>query len=166
MKTKIPTRLGFTGLAFLVATAMGCPNLIPIPPTPTPTPRPDYFVDITFEVIGTNVSGADVSYGDKKYVDCNNPSQLRWICTGVSPPLGQCATEDTPCTDNLTGPSWSHTYATCKGTGVKLGAVALGNPEGNLILKIKKDGNVVAQTQYDSNGFIWGGTLEYYIPSQ
>jgi hypothetical protein len=48
---------------------------------------------------------------------------------------------------------------------VKLSAIASGNNGSTLVLKIFDDGVLVADTIYSSNGFLWGGILEYNIPN-
>jgi hypothetical protein len=147
---------GLTGILAGLALA-GC-NLLPFP-NPQPTPKPvEYNCNITYEVIGSgNADHADISYGDEKYVDCNNPSKLHWICTGVSPLPGHCATTDTPCIEDNSQLPWSYTTSTCKGHPVKLGIGCLQN--GALTLRIKKNGVTVAEKQVN-----WLGNLEYNIP--
>ncbi|MCL5018570.1 MAG: hypothetical protein M1416_02260 [Candidatus Pacearchaeota archaeon] len=160
MKTKSTRKLGIAGLVLAGMSLVGCKFPTDVTPQPSPTPRPDYFTNITFEVIGNNVAGSSVSYGNLLYADCNDSTKKRWICPSVT----GCVSDEVPCSGSINNFPWSYTYSTCKGHGVKLGAVSMGNPDGSLILRIKQDGNVVAQTQYDSNGVVWGGSLEYNIP--
>jgi hypothetical protein len=48
---------------------------------------------------------------------------------------------------------------------VKLSAIASGHNGSTLVLKIFDNGVLVADTIYSSNGFLWGGILEYNIPN-
>ena len=54
---------------------------------------------------------------------------------------------------------------TCVGDPVKLSAISSGHNVSTLVLKIFNDGVLVADTIYSSNGFLWGGILEYNIPN-
>jgi hypothetical protein len=124
--------------------------------TPTPTPG-DYFSDITFEVTGTGgTTQANINYGDEKYVDCSSTSQLRWICTGVTP--AGCVSSDSPCYLASQALPWSTTISTCKGHPVKIGVSE--GMSGTAILKIYNDGVLVAQNEID---FL--GNLEYNVPN-
>ena len=148
-----------TGLMLAVLTIpvyfSGC-KINPNPATPTPTPG-SYFTDITFEVTGNSgTTQANINYGDEKYIDCSNPGQLRWICTGVTP--AGCASSDSPCyLANVTLP-WSVTISTCKGHPVKIGVSE--GMAGTATLKIYDNGVLVAQNEIDLLG-----NLEYNIPN-
>jgi hypothetical protein len=113
------------------------------------TEQKEYFTDITYEVTGINVTNADITYGDEKYSDANNPNLLVWLSTSESSAL------------------LPKVYAsnTCVGHPVKLSAIAAGHSGASLTLRIKDSNKVVAEITYNSNGFLWGGILEYNIPS-
>lgn len=115
-----------------------------------PPDDPELFTEITYEVIGTgDVEFAEITYGDLKYSDPNNPNLLVWEYESNQ---GSVLPQ-------------SYLTNTCVGHPVKLSAVASGHSGSTLVLKIFDDDVLVADTIYSSNGFLWGGTLEYNIPN-
>jgi hypothetical protein len=135
---KISKLLTILGASAVLA---GC-DIFPFPNPPHPTPPPNYFCNITYEVTGTGgTNHADITFGDEKYCDPNDPNHLVWLSTTLSSaPLPQSFTE-----------------YTCKGHPVKLGVCEM--QSGTAILTIKNEGNIVAQKEVD---FL--GSLEYNIP--
>ena len=115
-----------------------------------PPDDPELFTDITYEVVGSgDVEFAEITYGDLKYSDPDDPNLLVW--ESVSNP-GSVLPQ-------------SYLTNTCVGHPVKLSAIATGHRGSTLVLKIYNDGVVVADTTFSSNGFLWGGVLEYDIPN-
>jgi hypothetical protein len=132
-------------LSIVIIGMIGCEKGDIIPPD-----DPELFTDITYEVIGSgSVEYAEITYGDLKYSDSNNPNLLVW--ESVSNP-GSVLPQ-------------SYLTNTCVGHPVKLSAIASGNNGSTLVLKIFDNGVLVADTTYSSNGFLWGGILEYNIPN-
>lgn len=122
---------------------IGCEDTI------TPPDEPLFF-DITYEVTKTgDVEFAEINYGDMKTnVLTNYPDSLVWLNNTVSGAVLP----------------WDITTTTCGGHPVKLSAISTGHSGSTIVLKIYKDDVVVAEKTYESNGFLWGGTLEYSIP--
>ena len=130
-------------LAFSIVTLFsGCEPLEDPPPV-------EYFTDITYEVVGTGtVEFSEITYGDLKYANQNYPDSLIWLSTTVSGAVLP----------------WTKTINTCVGHPVKLSAISTGNRGSSIILRIYDDEDLVAEKTYESNGFLWGGILEYSIP--
>jgi len=122
----------------------GCEDSI-VPPD-----DPELFTDITYQVNGNGIAAAgSITYGDLKYSNSNYPDSLIWEYVSV---------------EDKTLP-WAIVTNTCVGHPVKLSALASGNPGSSLQLRIFDGATLVAEKVYESNGFIWGGTLEYIIPN-
>jgi hypothetical protein len=123
---------------------IGCEKDIVPPPD-----DPELFTDITYEVIGSvNLNPLTVNYGDLKYSLPNYPDSLVWEVVTI---------------DNVTVP-WSKTVNTCTGHPVKIGVITAGKDR-TMTFNIYDDGVLVATETFESNGFLWGGNLEYNIPS-
>jgi hypothetical protein len=130
------------GLSLILS---GCP--LPYEPNkPTPTPHRSW-ADIEFVVEGGNgvTNLSNITYGR---ID----SSGNWV-EGFYKTTGPVSLP------------WSDEYTTCTGHSERVSAVSAQNP-GSLTLTINDDKNFGAQKTFDSNGGIWGGSLDYYIPSQ
>jgi len=128
----------------IVVVLFGCEDIV------TPPDDPQLFTDITYQVNGNGIATAgSITYGDLKYSNPNYPDSLIWEYVSV---------------DDKTLP-WAIQTNTCVGHPVKLSALASGNPGSSLQLRIFDDDVLVAEKVYESNGFLWGGTLEYIIPN-
>ena len=118
-------------------------------PLIVPPDEPILFTDITYSVEKTGtVEFADIIYGDIKKSNPNDPNELVWeyvLNPGTVLPK-------------------SFTVNTCTGHGVKLSALSTGHSGSSVILKIFDDGELVRTAEYESNGFLWGGIIEYFIP--
>jgi hypothetical protein len=109
----------------------------------------EYFTDITYEVsyTGDNLT-PNINYGDLKYSLPNYPDSLVWNYVTVS---------------NAVLP-WSKTFNTCVGHPVRMGAI-VGGTNRTMTFKIYNNAVLVASKTFESNGFLWGGNLEYNIPN-
>ncbi len=132
------------GLSLILS---GCPSAIEDSVSqPTPTPHRNW-ADIGFVVEGGNgvTHLNNITYGR---ID----TEGNWVEGFYS----------------TTGPvdlPWSDEYTTCTGHSERLSAVSAQNT-GSIKLTINDDGNLGAQKEFTSNGFIWGGSIEYNIPTQ
>ena len=114
-----------------------------------PPDDPELFTDITYEVIGTgDLNPLTVNYGDLKYRLPNFPDSLVWNVVTV---------------EQVQVP-WSKTVNTCTGHPVRIGVVTAGKDR-TMTFNIYDDGVLVATETFISNGFLWGGNLEYDIPN-
>ena len=59
---------------------------------------------------------------------------------------------------------WTKTVSTCKGHPVSMGAIVTGKDR-TMTFNIYDKDVLVATETFESNGFLWGGTLEYSIPN-
>jgi len=108
----------------------------------------EYFTDITYEVTQTgDVLTPDITYGSWIYSDPNNPNTLFWQ---------ELRAEDVSL-------PWTKTVSTCKGHPVSMGAIVTGNDR-TMTFNIYDKDVLVATKTFESNGFLWGGNLEYDIP--
>jgi len=114
-----------------------------IPPDET-----EYFTDITYEVTGTGDPTPDVTYGSWTYSLPNYPDSLVW--------------QELRAVDVLL--PWSKTVNTCKGHPVSMGAIVTGK-DMTMTFNIYDKDVLVATKTFESNGFLWGGNLEYNIPN-
>ena len=134
-------------LVFLLALFIlfvGCEKDVVIPPDET-----EYFTDITYEVTSTgDVLTPDITYGSWIYSDPNNPNTLFWQ---------ELRAEDAVL-------PWTKTVSTCKGHPVSMGAIVTGKGR-TMTFNIYDKDVLVATVTFESNGFLWGGTLEYDIPN-
>lgn len=125
-----------------VSIAVSCEEEDPPPPI-------EYFTDITYEVIGTGgLNPLTVNYGDLKYGYPNYPDSLIWNVI----------------TEEDVEVPWSKTVNTCVGHPVKMGVITSGKDK-TMTFNIYDDEVLVATKTFESNGFLWGGTLEYNIPN-
>jgi len=131
-------------LAVLFLVLVSCEKIIDPPPDET-----EYFTDITYEVTQTGDElTPDITYGSWVYSDPNDPNTLVWQ---------ELRAED------VTLP-WSETVSTCKGHPVSMGAIVIGNDR-TMTFNIYDKDVLVATKTFESNGFLWGGDLEYNIPN-
>ncbi|MFA5974518.1 MAG: hypothetical protein WC780_19365 [Lentimicrobiaceae bacterium] len=115
----------------------------------TPPDPIEYFTDITYEVTFTGASFTPtINYGDLKYSLPNYPDSLVWNYVTVS---------------NAVLP-WSKTVNTCVGHPVRIGAIVSGTDR-TMTFNIYNNAVLVASKTFESNGFLWGGNLEYNIPN-
>jgi len=114
-----------------------------------PPDDPELFTDITYEVVGTgDLNPLTVNYGDLKYSLPNYPDSLVWETVTVT---------------DVEVP-WNKTVNTCTGHPVKIGVITTGKDR-TMTFNIYDDGVLVATKTFESNGFLWGGNLEYLIPN-
>jgi len=132
-------------LSIVIIGMIGCEKGgIIIPPDDT-----ELFTDITYEVtsIGAELT-PDVTYGSWTYSLPNYPDSLVW--------------QELRAEDVLL--PWTKTVSTCKGHPVSMGAIVTGKDMTMTFNIYDKD--VLAATEtFESNGFLWGGNLEYNIPN-
>jgi len=113
-----------------------------------PPDDPELFTEITYEVLGTgDLNPLTVNYGDLKYSLPNYPDSLVWEVVTVTE-------VEVP---------WSKTVETCTGHPVKIGVITSGKDR-TMTFNIYDGGVLVASETFESNGFLWGGNLEYNIP--
>ena len=123
---------------------IGCEKDITPPPD-----DPELFTDITYEVVGSvDLNPLTVNYGDLKYSLPNYPDSLVWNVVTV----------------NTVSVPWSKTVNTCTGHPVRIGVITAGKDR-TMTFNIYDDGVLVATKTFVSNGFLWGGNLEYNIPN-
>ena len=121
----------------------GCENPDIIPPDET-----EYFTNITYEVTSTGAElTPDITYGSWTYSLPNYPDSLVW--------------EELRAEDILL--PWEATVSTCKGHPVSMGAIVTGKDR-TMTFNIYDKDVLVATKTFESNGFLWGGNLEYNIP--
>ena len=134
-------------LLFLLAFSVllfSCETEDIIPPDET-----EYFTDITYEVTQTGAElTPDITYGSWTYSLPNYPDSLVW--------------QELRAEDVLL--PWSVTVSTCKGHPVSMGAIVTGN-DMTMTFNIYDKDVLVATKTFESNGFLWGGNLEYLIPA-
>ena len=108
----------------------------------------EYFTNITYEVTSTGaVLTPNINYGDLKYSNSSYPDSLIWNVITVSSAVLP----------------WSETVSTCVGHPVKIGAIVAGNNR-TMTFNIYNNKKLVATKTFESNGFLWGGNIEYNIP--
>jgi hypothetical protein len=133
-------------LLFLLAFSVllfSCETEDIIPPDET-----EYFTDITYEVSSTGAElTPDITYGSWTYSLTNYPDSLVWQ---------ELRSEDVLL-------PWTNTVSTCKGHPVSMGAIVTGIDR-TMTFKIYDKDLLVAEKTFESNGFLWGGNLEYDIP--
>jgi len=114
-----------------------------------PPDDPELFTDITYEVtsIGAELT-PDVTYGSWTYSLPNYPDSLVW--------------QELRAEDVLV--PWTKTVSTCKGHPVSMGAIVTGE-DMTMTFNIYDKDVLVATKTFESNGFLWGGNLEYNIPN-
>ena len=130
-------------LAVFTLLFISCETEDIIPPDET-----EYFTDIKYEVTGTGDLTPDVTYGSWTYSLPNYPDSLVW--------------QELRAVDVLL--PWSKTVNTCKGHPVSMGAIVTGN-DMTMTFNIYDKDVLVATKTFESNGFLWGGNLEYNIPN-
>jgi len=129
-------------ISLLVVALSSCEKIVD---NPDPV---EYFTNIKYEVTSTgDVLTPDINYGDLKYSDPNKPNELVWLSTTA--------------TDAKL--PWTKTVNTCVGHPVRMGAIVGGNNR-TMTFKIYNNNVLVASKTFESNGFLWGGNLEYNIP--
>ena len=131
------------GILFIFSILLvGCEEIEP-PPDET-----EYFTDITYEVTQTGPElTPDITYGSWIYSDPNDPNTHVW--------------EEKRAEDATL--HWTKTVSTCKGHPVSMGAIVTGKDR-TMTFNIYDKDVLVATATYESNGFLWGGNLEYDIP--
>jgi len=132
-------------LSIVLIGMIGCEKGdIIVPPDET-----EYFTDITYEVTSTgDILTPDITFGSWIYSDPNDPNTLVW--------------EEKRAEDAVL--PWTKTVSTCKGHPVSMGAIVTGKDR-TMTFKIYNKDVRVAEETFESNGFLWGGTLEYNIPN-
>jgi len=134
-------------LLFLLAFSVllfSCETEDIIPPDET-----EYFTDITYEVTSTGAElTPDITYGSWTYALPNYPDSLVWQ---------ELRAED------VLLPWVSEEITTCKGHPVSMGAIVTGKDR-TMTFNIYDKDVLVATKTFESNGFLWGGELEYNIP--
>jgi len=134
----------FITLAVLFLVMVSCEKTIDPPPDET-----EYFTDITYEVTQTGDElTPDITYGSWTYSLPNYPDSLVW--------------QELRAEDVLL--PWTKTVSTCKGHPVSMGAIVTGNDR-TMTFNIYDKDVLVATKTFESNGFLWGGNLEYNIPN-
>jgi hypothetical protein len=127
-------------ISLLVVALSSCEKIVD---NPDPV---EYFTDITYKVTSTSVLTPTINYGDLKYSDPNKPNELVWdVVTVTSAKL-----------------PWTKTVNTCVGHPVRIGSIVSGG--GTMTFEIYNNNVLVASKTFESNGFLWGGNLEYNIP--
>lgn len=130
-------------LAVFALLLVSCEKTPIIPPDET-----EYFTDITYEVTQTGAElTPDITYGSWTYALANYPDSLVW--------------QELRAEDVLL--PWTKTVSTCKGHPVSMGAIVTGKDR-TMTFNIYDKEVLVATKTFESNGFLWGGNLEYDIP--